>query len=126
MWPVIVVFIVAMVVLDAGAIASLVTQRSATAHTPAGQEYRVRLTPAGVHWVSWMDWDLSWFGATFHWARYLRSSRKGTWTVAVSPRWASYSDPPVLSETFADVGVARRRVWELSAQIDDGSVVVGA
>jgi hypothetical protein len=71
------------VLVESGALASLAVQRYAAIPIPQDREVRFRLTPTGVKWVSWSNWDMSWALATPRWIRYLLGPKR-TWTVVAS------------------------------------------
>jgi len=120
---IVVIVVVVALLIDAGAIASLVFQRSVRVKVKPFT-YRVRLTPTGVHWVSWGDFDLSWFQATPRWIQHVRH-RPRTWTVAVTDSWAGYSDPALLSEDLQSWQAARDHVQDLARRIESGELGFG-
>ena len=120
MWPLIVAIVLVAVVLNAGAVLSLVTQRSANVRAMSKEKYRIRLMAANVHWVAWSNWDMSWLYGTFEWIRHLRRSR--VWNVTVQPRTARWDDPPLYGEEFPTWRAACRRVDILATAIETGVV----
>lgn len=111
--------VVLAVALNAGVVASFWVQRSAKVTIPDGRKVRVRLTPTGVHWVTWTNWDLSSLGATYSWIRYVRGDRR-TWSITVTPAWG---DTSVIAE-FATRSAALTEFPGLAEQVASGQVVV--
>ena len=117
-WFLVVALLFALAV-NAGVVASLWVQRSAKVRIPDGRKVRVRLTPTGVFWVTWTNWDLSSLGATYSWIRYLRGDRR-TWSITVTPAWG---DTTVIAE-FATRSDALTEFPGLAEQVASGHVVV--
>jgi hypothetical protein len=114
------VFILVALYLNSGAIASRLVQRSRRVPTPAGRSALVRLTPTGVRWVSWHNWDLSWFNASYQWLRWFRSGRR-TWSVAVGHPDGRWSDP-VYSDDLPTWQDARQRFEDIAIQVSNGNI----
>jgi hypothetical protein len=114
------VFILVALYLNSGGIASRVVQRSRRVPTPTGRSVLVRLTPTGVHWVSWHNWDLSWFNASYQWLRWFRSGRR-TWRVAVGHPDERWSDP-VYRDDLPTWQAARRRFEDIAIQVSNGDI----
>ena len=118
-WIFFVIFL-AIVVLDAGVIASWTVQRSTSAHSPNGPSFRVRLQPTGVNWAPWAGMNGAFLTATIEWIRYLRSSER-RWTVAVVRGTARYA-PVIQAEEFQAWKRARQRVADIAMEIERGDL----
>lgn len=119
-----VIVVLVIVVIDAGAIASLAVQQSASVKALDGGKYRLRLRPTGVPWVSWGNWDMSWWAASLQWLRRHRLHDR-SWTVTVSKRGVfNVGDPPILSERFGTRTEAASRMEEVALLLEQGRLQV--
>lgn len=105
--------------VNAGAIASLLVQRSLKVEAPDGRTVRVRLTATGVRWIPWTNWDASWVLADFWWVRRLRSERR-TWSVTATRGWGE----PTLIGEFASRSDAVAALPQLAYESSAGRVDV--
>lgn len=120
----IVVIVLVALFLSVGAVFALAVQADAKVQTPAGDKYRIQMTPTGVPWVTLPNWDLSWSFATFGWVRHLRRNPR-TWTVSVYPAGARgfwRGNPVLLSEQATSRRVAGHRLDELADAIRRGDL----
>jgi len=117
---VIVAIVLVVLIADAGAVVSLILQRSGTVRSPSGRDVRLRLTATGVKWVAWSNWDASWLLASFWWVRYLGSKRR-TWMVKASEDNFRRGEPALTGE-FATWREARVGLTEMAQQVANGEL----
>ncbi len=109
------------IVLDAGPLASLAVQECADVKTTDGKRYKIRLTPVGVDWIAWNNWDMSWLWATPQWITRLRRHNQD-WIVTVRGSGDPYDAPPIVSETFQLTRAAQLWLSEMAVFMDSANM----
>jgi hypothetical protein len=115
----VVVGLLVVVVLDTGPFASLAVQECAHVKTTDGTRYRIRLTPVGVDWIAWNNWDMSWLWATPKWITRLRRHNHD-WIVTVRRSGDRYDAPPIVSEMFQSRRAAQQWLSEMTVLMESG------
>jgi hypothetical protein len=117
---VIVAIVLLVLIANAGAVVSLILQRSGEVRSPSGSDVRLRLTATGVKWVAWSNWDASWLLASVWWVRYLVSGPR-SWMVKASEDNFRRGEPTLTGE-FTTWREAQAGLTEMAQQIANGEM----
>jgi len=117
----ILLFIVAVAVVNAGPVAVLLRQEAAEVMAPDGHKYKVQVGPTGYPWVTWRRLDRTWWSAEGLWLRQLRHSER-TWTVTLTEQLLGREESPFLSDVCVSWKVAKSHFWDVVEGVKFGRI----